>query len=143
MNGCSPESELTEIADYEDPPREVCAVAIRLHGRRMLFPIGSLACREGPIGALTFVNYRDTLTMGRPRHPTRVIEEAVRYAENRGWRFIEAGSSSHAWGRLYCRERSRDGCMLSIWSTPRVPENHAAHLRREVKKCPHGAGQKQ
>ncbi|HXV62901.1 MAG TPA: hypothetical protein VEK15_19540 [Vicinamibacteria bacterium] len=68
--------------------------------------------------------------MARPTHPRRVIEEAVQYADSRGWRFVEAGGSSHAWGRLYCPEESREGCMLSVWSTPRVPENHARQIRR-------------
>jgi hypothetical protein len=80
--------------------------------------------------------------MGRSRHPIRVIEDAFQYAESKAWRFIDAGSSSHAWGRLYCSERSRDGCKVSVWSTPRVPEDHAENLRRQVNKCPHGTEQR-
>lgn len=32
----------------------------------------------------------------RPKHPKKVIEEAVKYAENRGWRYRETGNSAHA-----------------------------------------------
>ena len=35
------------------------------------------------------------------------------------------------------KERSRDGCKISVWSTPRVPEHHAKHIRRQVDNCPH------
>lgn len=76
--------------------------------------------------------------MDRPKHPKKEIEQAVRYAEEHGWRYISAGGSAHCWGRLYCPERSRDGCMMSIWSTPRSPANHAEQILRAVKKCPHG-----
>lgn len=73
--------------------------------------------------------------MARPRHPNKTIEKAIAYAETVGWR-VEI-SNGHAWGRLYCPERSREGCKLSIWSTPRNLENHARHIRREVDMCPH------
>ena len=85
---------------------------------------------------LTSVNTRGSIEqMARPRHPNKTIEKAVAYAETVGWR-VEI-SSGHAWGRLYCSERSREGCKVSIWSTPRNPENHARHIRREVDMCPH------
>jgi hypothetical protein len=73
--------------------------------------------------------------MSRPRHPNKHIEAAVRYAEKLGWR-VEM-SEGHAWGKLYCAHRARGGCMIPVYSTPRVPENHARHLRREVDQCPH------
>ena len=53
------------------------------------------------------------------------------------WRVTDAGSSSHAWTRLKCPESSRDGCIISVWSTPRVPQNHASQIMRVVDKCPH------
>jgi hypothetical protein len=74
--------------------------------------------------------------MARPRHPNKHIEAAVRYAEALGWE-VEI-SAGHAWGRLFCPERSRDGCIVSVWSTPWKPENHARHIRREVDLCSHG-----
>jgi hypothetical protein len=78
------------------------------------------------------------LTMPRPRHPNKEIEAAVKYAEERGWRFIEPGGSAHAWGRLFCPHNDRDGCRMSVWSTPRSPENHARQIRRVVARCSHG-----
>jgi hypothetical protein len=76
--------------------------------------------------------------MGRKRHPHKEIEEAVQYAENKGWLYKKPGRSSHAWGRLLCPERSKDGCQMSVWTTPRIAENHARQIRQKVNSCPHG-----
>lgn len=73
--------------------------------------------------------------MARPRHPNKHIEQAVQYAESLGWRVEISGG--HAWGRLYCPQSTQEGCIVSVWSTPKVPENHARHIRREVDMCPH------
>ena len=73
--------------------------------------------------------------MSRPRHPNKHIEEAIRYAESVGWRVQVSGG--HAWGRLFCPQSSQQGCIISVWSTPRNPENHARHIWREVDLCPH------
>ncbi len=75
------------------------------------------------------------MPMSRPRHPKAPVEKAVQYAEQLGWR-VEI-SNGHAWGRLYCPRSSREGCIISVWSTPRVPENHARHIRKAVDSCPH------
>lgn len=75
------------------------------------------------------------MPISRPRHPKPPIEEAVQYAEQRGWR-VEM-SSGHAWGRLYCPKSTREGCIVSVWSTPRVPENHARQIRKAIDTCPH------
>lgn len=72
----------------------------------------------------------------RRRHSKQAIEKAVQYAEQLGWRVVL--SSGHAWGRLYCPYSSREGCIVSVWSTPRSPENHARHIRKVVDNCPHG-----
>lgn len=74
--------------------------------------------------------------MARLRHPNKEIEAAVAYAEASGWRVVPI--SGHAWGRLYFRWADRDGCMVSVWSTPRNAENHAKAIRRDVARCPHG-----
>lgn len=71
----------------------------------------------------------------RPRHPKPEIEKAVRYAEELGWR-VEM-SNGHAWGRLFCPFASREGCIISVWSTPRSAENHARQLRKRVDGCHH------
>ena len=41
-------------------------------------------------------------------------------------------------GRLLCPHASRGGCIVSVWSTPRVAENHARQIRSKVDSCPHG-----
>lgn len=73
--------------------------------------------------------------MSRPRHPKPAIEKAIRYAEQLGWR-VEL-SNGHALGRLYCPFSSRDGCIISVWSTPKNSNNHARHIRKIVDSCPH------
>jgi len=75
--------------------------------------------------------------MNRPKHPNKEIEAAIQYAESKGWYYPDAGNSSHAWGRLLCSKKGRGACRLSIWSTPKVPENHAKQIRRNVNKCSH------
>jgi hypothetical protein len=73
--------------------------------------------------------------MSRPRHPNKHVEKAVQYAEAVGWHVHI--SNGHAWGKLFCPRSTREGCIVSVWSTPRNPENHARHLRREIDLCPH------
>ena len=73
--------------------------------------------------------------MTRPRRPSKEIEAAVRVAEDLGWT-VEL-SSGHAWGRLLCPFHSRDGCSISVWSTPRVPEDHARAIIRAVNRYGH------
>lgn len=75
------------------------------------------------------------MAKNRSRHPDAEIENAVRYAESLGW--AVQMSAGHAWGRLYCPHATREGCILSVWSTPRNPGNHARHIRNTVDKCPH------
>jgi|BogFormECP12_OM1_1039635.scaffolds.fasta_scaffold10542_1 hypothetical protein len=74
--------------------------------------------------------------MSRSRHPNKHIELAIQYAESLGWR-VEL-SRGHAWGHLLCPRSTREGCIVSVWSTPKNPENHARHIRRDVDMCPHG-----
>jgi hypothetical protein len=73
--------------------------------------------------------------MPRPRHPDKHIEEAVAFAERNGWT-VEI-SNGHAWGRIYCPHANRDGCKLSVSSTPHNPQGHARRIIREINKCPH------
>lgn len=73
----------------------------------------------------------------RNRHPRKEIEEAIQYAENQGWRFKKVGGSAHAWGRLLCPLQEREGCSMSIWSTPRDSDIHAKQIQRRVDSCPH------
>ncbi len=73
--------------------------------------------------------------MSRPRHPKPPLEKAVRYAEQLGWR-VEM-SKGHAWGHLLCPKSSREGCIISVWSTPKNAENHARHIRKQIDNCDH------
>lgn len=72
--------------------------------------------------------------MVRARHPNKEIEAAVQYAESLGWKLHI--SSGHAWGHLYCPLNTRDGCIVSVWSTPRSAEGHAKAIVRAINRCP-------
>lgn len=74
--------------------------------------------------------------MTRRRHPRGEIEDALPYAEEKGWD-VSPTRSGHRWGVMRCPEHTRKGCQVSIWSTPRNTGNHAAALRRAVDGCPH------
>ena len=75
--------------------------------------------------------------MSRPKHPDKEIESAIQYAESFGWRYKKSGSSAHAWGRLLCILENREGCIMSLWSTPRNPFKHARQIKRKVDQCQH------
>lgn len=77
------------------------------------------------------------MSNNRPKHPEKPIELAIQYAENLGWRVEKAGPRAHAWGRLYCPQATRTGCIISVWSTPRNADNHARQIRKSVDQCPH------
>jgi len=69
------------------------------------------------------------------RHPSKEIDRALRYAREVGWTVIKStGGSAHAWGVMRC---PGDCPQVSVYSTPKVPENHAKSLRRRVDRCPH------
>ena len=53
-------------------------------------------------------------------HPNKHIREAVQYALAHGWTLRKAGPRAHAWGRLYCPLRNREGCQHAVYSTPRA-----------------------
>lgn len=72
-----------------------------------------------------------------PRHPNKDIREAIEYAVSKGWRVEKAGPRAHPWGHLYCPERSREGHIIRVWSTPKNPQNHARDIRTAVDRCEH------
>lgn len=81
--------------------------------------------------------------MARKKHPRKDVEQAIVYAEDRGWR-IEVGGG-HAWGKMYCPYNDRDCrcgefCVASIWSTPKNSMNHAKQIMRIVDNCVRCAG---
>lgn len=70
--------------------------------------------------------------------PKKEIEQALKYAQSKGWRIEKGGS--HAWGKIYCPYNSADCrcgefCVTSVWSTPKSAENHAKQIRRIVDNC--------
>jgi hypothetical protein len=38
---------------------------------------------------------------------------------------------------MLCNEKTREGCSMSVWSTPKNAENHAKQIMRRVDACPH------
>ena len=69
------------------------------------------------------------------RHPSKEIERALGYGREHGWIVIKStGGSANAWGVMRC---PGDCPQVSIFSMPRVPENHARALRGNVDRCPH------
>ena len=70
-------------------------------------------------------------------HPNKHIRNAIEDAVAGGWRRVGSGPRAHAWGRLYCPHQTREGCIVTIYGTPRVPENHDNYIRRVVDACPH------
>jgi hypothetical protein len=71
-------------------------------------------------------------------HPNKHIRAAVDHAVQHGWTLRIGGPRAHIWGRLYCPRRDRQGCKISVFSTPRVPEEHARWIRHKVERCQHG-----
>ncbi len=76
------------------------------------------------------------MTPRRAKHPKKDVEEALRFAEENGW-LVRPTASGHRWGEMTCGHQDADRCRISIWSTPKNPGNHANHLRRKVRNCPH------
>lgn len=75
--------------------------------------------------------------MIRKRHPNKEIEVAVSFLEKNGWRYKKVGGSSHAWGRMLCPYEGKEGCAMSIWSTPRNPAQHVRQIMRCLRRCQH------
>lgn len=75
--------------------------------------------------------------MTASKHPKKEVQEAIEYAVSENWRIIETGNSSHAFCRLYGPEKSRDGCKVSVWSTPRNEKGHARQIKRQIDRCRH------
>lgn len=73
----------------------------------------------------------------RNNHPSKEIESAIQYAESCGWQYKKTGGSAHAWRRLLCPLHEREGCSMSVWSTPKNADNHARQIRQKVDFCVH------
>jgi hypothetical protein len=72
--------------------------------------------------------------MGRAKHPKKDVERAVAFAIEHGWSLELRSGRGHAWGLLRC-PTGED--YVYVWSTPRVPSNHAKQIQRAVIHCPH------
>ena len=68
------------------------------------------------------------------KHPNKHIRSAIEFAEQHGWQVIKAGKSTHAFCRLRCTKGHSEH-QMSVWSTPKSPENHAKQIIRKVKEC--------
>jgi hypothetical protein len=69
------------------------------------------------------------------RHHNKHIQEALEYAEDRGWTVKKSAARAHAWGTIFC-DFGHKTCWMAIYSTPKGPENHAREIRRKVDRCP-------
>ncbi|CAH3411882.1 hypothetical protein AI2711V1_1396 [Raoultella ornithinolytica] len=68
-------------------------------------------------------------------HPDKHIRAAIDYTLVQVWIFHPGGKSAHCFGRLICGMAHHPEYMMSIWSTPAVPINHARQLIRMVDRC--------
>lgn len=89
------------------------------------------------VNSVLYLQYKRGQYMPRKKHPNKEIEAAICFAESKDWRYKKTGDSAHAWCRLHCPLKTREGCAMSVWSTPKVPERHARQIIRNVKQCPH------
>lgn len=71
--------------------------------------------------------------VGRARHPKKQVEDALVYAEGKGWTVNKRDGRGHAWGVAHCG----GDCTVWIWSTPANPDNHARQIRRAIDSCSH------
>jgi hypothetical protein len=67
--------------------------------------------------------------MSRRSHPHSDIEDALKYAEENGWR-VDVGGG-HCWGKIYCPYNDKE-CRGGIF---RNPGNHAKQIRKVVDNC--------
>lgn len=68
-------------------------------------------------------------------HPDKHIRAAIHCAVARGWHFSPGGHSAHCFGRLKCGIPEHREHMMSVWSTPAVPQNHARQIVRKIESC--------
>ncbi|MGR3969295.1 ribulose bisphosphate carboxylase small subunit [Shewanella sp. 1180_01] len=68
-------------------------------------------------------------------HTNKEINAAIQYAIENGWKFNS--SKGHPFGRLRCgsSDEEHKTHQMSVWSTPKNPENHAKQIIRKVDSC--------
>lgn len=69
------------------------------------------------------------------KHTNKEVRAAIEYAISKGWIFTH--SNGHCFGRLRCGsdELEHNKHQLSVYSTPKSPENHAKQIIRLVDRC--------
>ncbi len=70
-------------------------------------------------------------------HPNKHIRKELKEAVAAGWTFEKSSPKAHVYGIIRCGFGGRDGCRMSIYGTPRSPENHARRIRQMVRSCKH------
>jgi hypothetical protein len=69
------------------------------------------------------------------KHPNKQIRAAIEAAEQAGWQVVGAGKSAHCFCKLRCGTPEHSEHTMSIWSTPKSPEEHAKTILRKIKQC--------
>ena len=59
-------------------------------------------------------------TQALAQHPNKQIREAIKYAEEQGWRFTKSSGQAHIFGTIWCRLQSREGCRFRVFRHQRV-----------------------
>lgn len=72
--------------------------------------------------------------MALGRHPKKEVQQSLEEILADGWWRLEEGGH---WGLLYCGQRDRSGCRISVHGTPSDPSWHAKDIEREARKCRH------
>ena len=73
--------------------------------------------------------------MPRKKHTSKEIEAVVQELEALGWDLIEG--RGHVWGILRCPANDKECrcgtfCNMSVWSTPKNPQQHAKKVRQKA-----------
>jgi hypothetical protein len=70
-------------------------------------------------------------------YASKEIEGVLQELETLGWNLIEG--KGHCWGILRCPAdpdcRCGAFCQISVWSTPKSPQQHARKLRQKALAC--------
>ena len=74
----------------------------------------------------------------RKKHTSKEIEAVILELEALGWSLIEG--KGHCWGILRCPANDQDCrcglfCQMSVWSTPKNPQQHAKKLLKKALAC--------
>jgi len=97
---------------------------------------GRAAHQAPPATLLTTVNRRLDCAddqIATPR-PAPRAGDPVRGSAWMAGRTVERSCA----GRLFCPHGERAGCIVPLWSKPRVAANHTRQIRSKVDSCPHG-----